>query len=131
MSASARPGMIGRRSVLLGVLMVLGAPEGSAHAVLTRSEPGRNHVLARPPAQIRLWFNEKIEREYSSISVLDAAGQSVSTAAATVSTADPKLLVLDLPALGPGRYTVHYRVNSVDGHVVDAHYTFTIEAAGK
>jgi methionine-rich copper-binding protein CopC len=126
------PTMTGRRSLLLGVLcLALGAPESLAHATLTRSEPGRRAVLARSPAQIRLWFSERIERGYSSISVLDAAGHTVSSATATVSPDDPMLLVLDLPTLAPGQYTVHYRVNSVDGHIVDARYVFTVEGAGR
>jgi len=126
-------GTIGRRSLLLCALLgtiVLDAPKVFAHAALTRSEPGRRAVLVQSPAQIRLWFNEKIERDYSSISVLDPTGQAVPAGTAMVSPDDPKLLVLDLPALGPGQYTVHYRVNSVDGHVVDSRYVFTVEAAG-
>jgi copper resistance protein C len=132
MSASVDQRLIGRRSLLLGVLCgatALGAPVAVAHAALARSEPGRRAVLARPPTQIRLWFNERIERNYSSIALLDATGKAVSTASATVSPDDPRLLVLDLPVLGPGQYTVRYRVNSVDGHVVDASFVFTVEAA--
>jgi copper resistance protein C len=43
---------------------------------------------------------------------------------------DPKLLVLPLPVLVPGAYTVKYRVLSVDGHTVDYGYTFSVESGG-
>ncbi|HXW30675.1 MAG TPA: copper resistance CopC family protein [Xanthobacteraceae bacterium] len=101
-----------------------------AHAALVRSDPSRRAVLAQPPAQIRLWFNEKIEADYSSASVVDEAGRTVSTGQAHASPDDPKLLVLELPVLGPGRYSVHYRINSLDGHVVEASYDFTVGSAG-
>ena len=35
------------------------------------------------------------------------------------------------PNLDPGRYTVRFRVLSVDGHVVESSYTFTVKAAAR
>jgi len=136
MSASIESRIATRRHLLRGMLFVAGAGclsgvrTAFAHAVLVRSDPSRRAVLARPPAQIRLWFNEKIERDYSSVSVVDAAGRTVSTEQVQGSADDPKLLVLALPLLSAGRYSVRYRINSVDGHVVEASYDFTIGPAG-
>lgn len=124
-----------RRHLLRGVLFIAGAAclsgarTAFAHAALVRSEPSRRAVLAQPPTQIRLWFNERIERDYSSVSVVDAAGRTVSTGQARASADDPRVLVLELPLLGSGRYSVHYRINSVDGHVVEASYDFTVGPA--
>lgn len=131
-TAATRRRLLGLSGMLFiaGTGCLLGARAALAHAALVRADPGRRAVLAQPPAQIRLWFNEKIERVYSSISVIDAAGRTVSTAQAKVSPDEPNVLALDLPLLGPGRYTVHYRINSVDGHVVEASYDFTIAAGG-
>jgi hypothetical protein len=39
---------------------------------------------------------------------------------------DAKRLSVTLPPLPPGAYTVRYRVLSVDGHVVDSSFSFTI-----
>ena len=41
---------------------------------------------------------------------------------------DPKAIVLPLPELAPGKYTVKFRVLSVDGHVVDSSYDFTVKS---
>ena len=41
---------------------------------------------------------------------------------------DPKAIVLPLPELSPGKYTVKFRVLSVDGHVVDSSYDFTVKS---
>jgi len=109
-------------------VLLVGEHRGSAHAVLVRSDPPRHAVLTQPPAQILLWFSERIEPDYSTISVFDADGRMVPTSRAAVSAADTKTLILDLPPLAPGLYTVHYRVNSIDGHIVESQYQFLLKA---
>jgi copper resistance protein C len=99
-----------------------------AHATLVKSDPGRRAVLVTAPKQIRLWFNEKLEPAYSSITVTDANDRPVGRAAAVVSKDDAKLLTLAIgEVLPPGRYKVSYRALSVDGHVVDSSFSFTIK----
>jgi len=41
--------------------MAVGLPVASAlaHALLVKAEPPRRAVLAKAPAQVRLWFNEE------------------------------------------------------------------------
>ena len=39
---------------------------------------------------------------------------------------DAKRLSVTLPPLPPGTYSVRYRVLSVDGHVIDSSFSFTI-----
>ena len=51
--------------VMVGAVMAMAmsfpvAP-ALAHALLVKAEPPRRAVLAKPPAQVRLWFNEEIE----------------------------------------------------------------------
>jgi methionine-rich copper-binding protein CopC len=130
------PSTLTTRRDSLGVILLLAgaaclpwAPPALAHAALVRSDPARRAVLTQPPGQVRLWFNERIERDYSTISVLDSAGRTIATGQPKIPADDPKLLLLDLPSLAPGRYTVRYRINSVDGHVVAASYEFTVGAA--
>jgi len=53
----------------------------------------------------------------------------VDAADAAVDQSDPVLLSVSTPHLSPGRYTVRFRVLSVDGHVVESKYTFTVKAA--
>ncbi|HYM03110.1 MAG TPA: copper resistance CopC family protein [Stellaceae bacterium] len=124
-----------RRRLLLGLVCagvagcIFGIRSARAHAALLRSDPPRRAVLTQSPSQIRLWFSETIEAEYSLVSVVDADGQVVSTARAVGSPTDAKLLILELPVLKPGQYMVRYRVNSIDGHILDAGYQFTLKAA--
>lgn len=100
-----------------------------AHAMLVKAEPARRAALTKAPSQVRLWFNEEIEKDYASLAVHDAAKTTpVTEAKPHVAADDPKSIVLPLPELGAGKYTVKFRVLSVDGHVVDSSYDFTVKS---
>jgi methionine-rich copper-binding protein CopC len=43
--------------------------------------------------------------------------------------AEPTRLSVGVPTLPAGVYTVRYRVVSIDGHVVEAEFTFTVRPA--
>ena len=116
-----------RRLAILAMAVLLLEPVAAwAHAKLVKSDPARRAVLKKSPAQVRLWFYEKLEPSFSILKVLDAAGKPVTDRSANVSGGDQKLLELDLPDLPEGTYTVSYEVLSVDGHAVKSGYTFTV-----
>ena len=99
-----------------------------AHAVLVKSVPAQRADLVEPPPRVELWFNERLEPAYSKASVTNEAGTRVDLRDVAVSAEDPKRLSVSLPALTPGRYTVSFRVLSVDGHVVESTLSFTLKA---
>ena len=92
-----------------------------------KSEPARRAVLTHPPERVELWFNERLEPAYSSVSVATEAGTRVDRGDVTVGPEDPRRLSVTLPALEPGRYVVGFRVLSVDGHVVESNFGFTVK----
>ncbi len=98
-----------------------------AHAVLVKSVPAQRAALAEPPPRIELWFNERLEPAYSKASVTNEAGAQVDLRDVAVLAEDPRRLSLSLQPLLPGRYTVSFRVLSVDGHVVESRLTFTVK----
>jgi methionine-rich copper-binding protein CopC len=108
------------------VLCVHAAPV-LAHSMLVKAEPPRRAVLAKAPTQVRLWFNEEIEGDYASLVVLDAEKHPVSDVKPQLAPDDQKSIVLPLPELTPGKYSVKFRVLSVDGHVVDSSFDFTVK----
>ncbi|MBI4638762.1 MAG: copper resistance protein CopC [Candidatus Rokubacteria bacterium] len=114
--------------LVVGALLIPGAAE--PHAFLVKSAPARRAVLTYPPARVDLWFNERLEPAYSTLSVWSEAGVQVDTRDATVGPNDPTRLGVPLASLGPGRYTVRFRVLSVDGHVVESSFTFSVRAPG-
>ncbi|MDP1557486.1 MAG: copper resistance protein CopC [Nitrosomonas sp.] len=113
-------------TMMLLAVLVQGSP-AQAHATLVKSEPPRRATLSTAPKQIQLWFNEEIEGSYASISVLDSNKNSITEANPELVYEDLKSVVLPLPDIAPGRYTVKYRILSVDGHVVESAYDFTVK----
>jgi copper resistance protein C len=98
-----------------------------AHAFLVKSLPARGAVLRHAPERVELWFNERLEPAYSSVSVATEAGTRVDRGDVTVGPDDPRKLSVRLPALEPGRYVVRFRVVSVDGHVAESSFPFSLK----
>ncbi|SFE33787.1 copper resistance CopC family protein [Nitrosomonas sp. Nm166] len=118
-------------TVFLGLLVILSllvqANSVMAHATLVKSDPPRRAALSSPPKQIQLWFNEKIEGAYASVTVLDSNKNPITENSPEVVPDDPKSVVLNIPQIEPGRYTVQYRVMSVDGHVIESGFDFSVK----
>jgi methionine-rich copper-binding protein CopC len=115
------------RSILLIILLL--APISSwGHAYLVKSSPARRAVLSNPPARVALWFNERLEAQFSQLSVWNAEGQQVDGGDVQVGPDDGKRLSVGVPTLPAGSFTVKYRVLSVDGHIVEAEFPFTIRS---
>ena len=111
----------------MAMLMCLHVAPALAHSMLVKAEPPRRAVLAKTPAQVRLWFNEELEGEYASLIVLDTEKHPVTEIKPQLAPDDPKSIVLPLPELMPGKYSVKFRVLSVDGHVVESSFDFTVK----
>jgi copper resistance protein C len=130
---SRQRGISALKGIALGTGLIIALAAGlhstpaSAHAMLTKAEPPRRAQLTRPPAQVRLWFNEEVEKDYAALTVIQG-DKPVTEAKPRVAEDDPKAIVLSLPELPPGKYTVKFRVLSVDGHVVDSSYDFTVKS---
>jgi copper transport protein len=112
----------------VALFLALAQPsEAQAHAALVRSDPADNAILATAPGQVRLWFNEVISAEFSSVEVFDLRGQPVKLDGLRRDGADPTLLVLTLPELEAGVYSVHWRVLSeADGHFTQGLMVFGV-----
>lgn len=130
-----KPWMVGTRrrvmagaTITLAMVLFLHITPVLAHAMLVKAEPARRAGLAKAPAQVRLWFNEEVEKDYAALTVLDGGKHPMTEVIPQISADDPKSIVLPLPELPPGKYTVKFRVLSVDGHVVDSSYDFTVKS---
>jgi methionine-rich copper-binding protein CopC len=98
-----------------------------AHAALVKTEPPRRAVLAKAPLQVQLWFNEEIESAYASLVVLDTGKNPVTEVKPQLASDNHKSIVLPLPELTPGKYSVKFRVLSLDGHVIQSSFDFTVK----
>jgi hypothetical protein len=115
-----------RHSILaatIPVLLLLATGQAAAHASLERADPRVGNKVAAPPHQVTLWFTEKLEAAFSSMTVTNPAGQRVDTGKARISGNQMSILVR--PG-GTGTYRVNWHVLSVDTHTTDGDFTFQV-----
>lgn len=119
-----------RSGAVFAVAIALTAPMQAAfgHAGLVSSDPGRRAALTSAPSRIRLCFNESIEIKFSKLSLEDAQGAAVPLGELRADPKKPACVFAPLAALADGSYTVRFRVLSVDGHVVDKSYGFSLKS---
>lgn len=100
-----------------------------AHANLESSEPAANAALESPPKEIRLWFTEPLEAEFSQINLRDSQGNQVETLPSQMDPNDPYQMFLRLDDLADGVYTVSWRVlSTADGHSTQGSFPISIGA---
>ncbi|HEY0538153.1 MAG TPA: copper resistance CopC family protein, partial [Actinoallomurus sp.] len=100
-----------------------------AHAVLVESSPVDNVVVAVPPRQARLRFDEAVTLTPQSIQLLDPNGDRVRIGAPGHVDGKANTAAAALPTgLRQGTYTVAWRVVSADSHVVSGAFRFSVGA---
>lgn len=115
-----------RRTTLFGLiplLLLLVTSEANAHALLDRAEPRVGNTVATAPREVTLWFTQKLEAAFSTVTVTNAAGQRVDTGKPRVSG---NQMAVSLRAGGTGTYHVTWRVLSVDAHATDGGFSFQV-----
>jgi methionine-rich copper-binding protein CopC len=93
------------------------------HAHLSKSTPAAGGTVS-PPAEIVLNFTEPLEPAFSTIELRDSMGKRIETTKAQVKDDVMRLPLKPLPA---GRYTVNWRVLSVDTHKSQGNFAFTVK----
>ena len=76
--------------------------EASAHAILDHAEPRVGNKVATAPHELTLWFTQKLEPAFSTVTVTDAAGKRVDTGKARV---DGSQMSVSLRSGGTGPIT--------------------------
>jgi copper resistance protein C len=113
--------------LILGLMLVLLASltsgEACAHAFLDHAEPRVGNKVGNPPREVTLWFTQKLEPAFSSVTVTGPSGQRVDAGKARVSG---NQMSVSLKGAGAGTYHVNWRVLSVDTHNTDGSFTFQV-----
>jgi len=105
------------------LLLLLVGGQAAAHAMLERAEPRVGNTVAIAPRDVTLWFTQKLEAAFSTISVTDPAGQRIDTGKARVSG---NQMSVSIRAGGAGMYRVIWRALSADAHTTDGSFTFQV-----
>lgn len=97
-----------------------------AHAVLVRSTPKPNEILAGPAITLVLTFNSKVDQARSSL-ILERADHSTSRVTINLDPSSPEKLTGKVSSLIPGAYTLHWQVLAVDGHITRGQVPFQVK----
>jgi methionine-rich copper-binding protein CopC len=123
-----------RKLVLLfaiGLLAISTVTLTFAHAEPATVSPGDGAVLNTPPTAIVMEMSQDMAREQGAndIQVFDAAGNKVTTQAATIDNNDRSHLSVPMPSdLPVGTYTVKWKTLSADdGDAASGTITFTYD----
>src|ERR1700756_1445638 len=114
-----RPSLIG----IIPLVLMLASSAAQAHAFLDHAEPRVGNKVANPPREVTLWFTQKLEPAFSSVTVTNAAGERVDSGKARVSG---NQMSVSLRPGGSGTYHVNWHVLSVDTHTTDGNFTFQV-----
>ncbi len=113
-----------RRALLLACVVAMVFPSlAQAHARLVHSEPASGAVVARPPASVRLFYDDDVSVGPGNEVVRNGGGSAL----AGLPRAHGRELLLPLRAgLADGDYSVRWSVISNDGHIVQGVLAFAI-----
>lgn len=117
--------MMGRFVAAILALALCAPAAASAHAFLKHALPPEGGSVATPPPALDLFFTEAVVPHFSKVEVLDAHGHPIHTGAVHVRLGGRELVV-PVPKLAPGRYSVIWHVTAQDTHRTHGHYSFRI-----
>jgi len=105
--------------------LVLLSSGARAHAFLDHASPLVGSTVSAAPREVRLWFTQSLEPQFSAAQVRSSAGGVVGTG--HVDPGDAKELVIPVRALPPGKYKVDWKVLSVDTHRTEGSFGFEVK----
>jgi putative copper export protein/methionine-rich copper-binding protein CopC len=107
--------------IWLSVVMIPAV--GFAHAYVEQSTPYADAVLNESPELIQIRFTEAVESKLSKIELFDAEGLEIK---GKLFAHDEQELRYAIPRLPRGIYIVNWQVLSVDTHVTEGSFRFSI-----
>lgn len=120
-----------RRFTVVYALAVMLVVPGSlwAHARLVGSDPQAGAVLTRSPQAVRVWFDDELDPDRSTITVWDVRLHQADDGKGGVdlNDLDRTSMMVRLRPIGAGPYTVRWRaVAADDGFVSQGSFTFAV-----
>lgn len=98
-----------------------------AHAHLKRSDPSAGSRVTNSLLVIRLWFTEKPELSFTSVSLRDSGGREIAmTLPEAGQPGDNEIHFRLSGPLAPGHYTLTWRTAAADGHPSRGTIGFTV-----
>ena len=112
---------------LVGLCLIgWSAPVADAHAYLDHAEP-RVGSTGPAPSPVKIWFSEAPVLAQSSIVVRDNDGKQVDQRDLRADPNDDTLLMVSIPVLSAGTYTVSWQAVCQSHHHTHGSYRFTVK----
>jgi methionine-rich copper-binding protein CopC len=111
-------------ALLAASVGLLGAT--ARHNHLVKSSPSNGDSLQVAPSEIHLWFAERPELAFTSITLTDADSARIAVGKAKAGKDSLEAVVPLSAPLDPGSYSATWRSASLDGHAVRGSFRFTI-----
>jgi hypothetical protein len=119
-----------RLGLVAGVLAASLSPavisRAFAHAHLRSADPAAGSTVTAAPADLTCNFTEALEPKFSQLEVRDASGKRVNAGDMHLAPGNGRQMLIGLPKLVAGVYTVIWHATSVDTHKTEGRFTFTV-----
>lgn len=110
------------------VLAVVTISSTAAHAELITSSPVAGANLTTAPTEVTITFDDELDPDLSSFEVTGPGSVEVGTGEVNLTVADRNVMTGAVVITVPGVYTVTYRFAGVDGHQLEASFSFGFQA---
>jgi copper resistance protein C len=94
------------------ILFFAAQSQAWAHAFLDHADPKVGSTLTNAPIEVKIWFTQSVEPVFSSVIVQDDKGKEVDKKNMRQDDKDKTLLIVSVPSLPDGTYTVVWHVVS-------------------
>jgi methionine-rich copper-binding protein CopC len=111
----------------MAVLLLVLPSSVLAHAFVDHSDPKVGSEVSPAPTEIKIWFTQDIEPDFSKIEVRDGKGNQVDLKDTHQDSKDKRLLIVSVPKLADGEYKVTWSVTSTDTHHTHGDFKFTVK----
>lgn len=116
--------------ILVALWLSLAPGSAGAHAELSRSDPPADGLVVTSPDRLTMSFTEDVVRDNPPplVTLLDETGATVGSNPLSIAeSGEPRTLLVDVPDLDRGTYTVSWTATSAtDGHTLNGSYAFRV-----
>lgn len=115
------------REAIVVLAAALVTPAALAHAIVESSQPAANAVVAAGELRVRVQFSSRIDVARSRLVLIAPDGRQ--TTLALDADEKPGVVTASTRVATDGRFTLHWQVLSLDGHVTRGDIPFRVGAA--